>query len=343
MALAILVAGAVNVGHYARNTTVYGSPLGPPADGGFAYGAETLAPASIASTTVRNVALHLGTPSADANAWIERAVRRGHAALGLDADDPRVTWFGERFVVPSWDPEEDYAGNPVHALLIIGAVAIAVVQVRRRPMLAAYASALVLGWLLFSAVLKWQPWHSRLHMPFFVSASPLVAAVLGRATIARLGITVALIVAAIPAVLWNAHRPLVGPGSVWHHGRGNFYFATADPNEVPAYRGAAEAMQHLGCRDIGIDMQRGNNLEYLFWVLTRHARGTSGRIEHIDGEARRLAPVKDFAPCAIVAWHTPSDTYDYAGVRFGRTWVSEPIGVYTRCEPAGGGCRPTPR
>ena len=344
LAFAILVACTVNVGHYARNTAVYGSPLGPRVDGGYVYEAETLAPASIASTTVRNVALHLGMPSAALNSWLERAVRRAHALLGVDADDPRVTWFGERFVVPSWDPEEDYAGNPVHALLIIAAVVVAVVHARRRPMLAAYASALVLGWLLFSAALKWQPWHSRLQLPFFVAASPFVAVVFGRRSIARLGVTVVLLAAAAPALLWNAHRPLVGPGSVWHHGRGNFYFVTADPDEIPAYHGAAEALQRLGCSDIGVDMRRGNNLEYLFWVLTRPVRGAHGRIEHIDAEARRLAPGTDFTPCAIVAWHHPSDTYDHAGVRFDRTWASTAISVYTRCGPAGGdGCQPAPR
>jgi hypothetical protein len=344
MALVVVVACTVNTGHYARNTAIYGSPAGPRADGGYVYAAETFAPASIVSTVVRNVALHVGTPNDDLNVLLERVVRRGHAILGLDVDDPRVTWFGERFVIPRWGAEEDHAGNPLHVLLVIAAVVIVIVQGRRRPMLAAYASALVVGWLLFSAILKWQPWHSRLQLPFFVAASPLVAVRFGGRPTTRLALAAILLVAVAPTLLWNAHRPLVGPGSVWHHGRGEFYFVTADPDEIPAYRGAVEALERAGCDQIGVDMQRGNNVEYLFWILTRPVRGPRGRIEHIDATARRLVGGSTFTPCAIVAWNYPSDTYDHAGVRFGRTWISTAISVYTPCgEGHGEACRPVPR
>ena len=67
-----LVAGAVNTGHYFRSIAIYGSPFGPTADYGYAYGADTLRPASVASTVVRNLALHVATPSE----WLNRSSPR---------------------------------------------------------------------------------------------------------------------------------------------------------------------------------------------------------------------------------------------------------------------------
>lgn len=327
-----LVAGAVNAGHYARNTAVYGSPFGPPADHGYAYGAETLAPASIASTLVRNIALHVATPSEHLNVYLQRALERGHRVLGLDLDDPRVTWRGEHFIVHRWLPDEDRAGNPLHLLLIAAAVVVAAVQARRRPILLAYAGALVVGWVLFSAVLKWQPWHSRLQLAFFAMGAPLAAVAVGERPRLRAGLGVLLVIAALPAVLWNTSRPLVGADSVLRRDRLDLYFR-GDRQAMTTYLSAAQAFQRLDCDLLGIDTQAGEVLEYPFWLLTEDVRHGRTRIEHVGGAQLPTPSGPRFAPCAIVAWNHPIENYAYEGRLYPRVWASPMMTIYAACGP----------
>jgi len=44
----------------------------------------------------------------------------------------------------------------------------------------AYAIALVAAFLIFCTYLRWQPWNSRLDLPFFVLWSPVISLVLLR-------------------------------------------------------------------------------------------------------------------------------------------------------------------
>jgi hypothetical protein len=190
---AAALALSINAGFYARNIEIYGRPLGPGQEGSaaYTYANQTHTPGAFASNVVRNVSLHVATFTRFDPFW-RRAAFSVHQALGVDPDDPRTTWPETHFAVPQRSNYEDIAGNPLHFYLILGALAAAGLRRKRdneSSHVAPYAACLVAGFALFCFVLKWQPWHSRLHLPLFVLAGPLVGGVLasGSHTIRRNG------------------------------------------------------------------------------------------------------------------------------------------------------------
>ncbi len=108
----LLVALSINLGHYARDSALFGNPLGPgqedptqqaetrfeagfllPGDAGadLRYANNLFTLRSLFSNVLRNVALHLYTPFRRTRAWTEAGVRWLHSVVGIDIDDPRTT------------------------------------------------------------------------------------------------------------------------------------------------------------------------------------------------------------------------------------------------------------
>ena len=123
---ALLLAAAclvLNFGHYTRNLSLFGSPIGPRAGDSLAMiTSDVISPSSVLSNITRNIGLHLGTPSGRVNLGIDSAIREFHTALNIDINDPRTTSSQrEKFQVLKPSLHEDYAGNLLHLSLILGA------------------------------------------------------------------------------------------------------------------------------------------------------------------------------------------------------------------------------
>jgi hypothetical protein len=165
---------------------------------------------------VRNLALEAGTPIPRANSWLEDAIAALHGLLGIDVNDPRTTFPGTTFAV-IWAPREDGSPSPLHAAL--GIACLAVLPFRRSlPALARWFAVFpVVSFLLLSILLKWQPWHARLHLPIACMSAPAVGLVLGGVGWARFGAIVATLVGlgALPALALNNQRPLLTAWSVF--------------------------------------------------------------------------------------------------------------------------------
>lgn len=78
LALAILL---MNIGHWARNVGLWHHPLGDP-HWLRQYQNESFGMPETLSNVVRNVALHLGTPSSKVNAFTEAVAQKIHGCSG---------------------------------------------------------------------------------------------------------------------------------------------------------------------------------------------------------------------------------------------------------------------
>lgn len=297
-----LVVLALNAGHFTRNANLFGNPLGTTIDGPFRYTNETFTPAVVISNLVRNAAVQLPTTEPKVAAVTQGIVVAVHDAIGADLNDPRSTWPGSVFKVPALHHHEDFAGNPWHFLLaVVTAAALLVHPVLRRNREARWLlfSAAV-GLVLFCAILKWQPWHSRLLLPFFVLAAPLGGYVLVKAIPrwAAYCATVALLSCAMPYALNNESRPLLGKDSILVASRENLYFRNRPQIEGDYRRGAGDIAAQ-SCRDIGLVIGM-ETWEYPLWALLG-SQGAEMRIEHvrIENVSRTLA-LQVFRPCLIV-------------------------------------------
>jgi hypothetical protein len=310
----VLIAMALNLPQWVRNSETFGSPLGPRSSGS-ADGIrdkltnDAVSPGILVSNVARNLSLHAGTPFERVNQALEKAMVRGHAWLGLAVDDPRSTrlYARPRFAIVGELANPDRTGNPLHLLLILLTVArIALSRpLRGSPGLARYAVAVATAFLLFCLALKWQPWHSRLHLPLFVLASPLVGVAWSGASRVMLVTTILLSAAAARPLLRNRLAPLVGAHTVLNTPQMHQYFQSfsRDPNaRERVYVAAGEALRAQNCADVGL-LLGWDDWEHPLWVLLSDRQRRAGRIEHVavtNSSAGLSSSRPGFAPCAIV-------------------------------------------
>ncbi len=336
-----LVALALNGPQYSRNVDLYGSPIGPGYEGTvpslFKYSVDTLSPTAALSGVLRNVGLHMSMPS---DAMTDRIGGRLNwlvLRIGADPNDPATTWTGVSFHVPRANMHESRAGNPMHLLLIVLTLPLLVMLRSMGPLGAALwlAAGLVLAFIAFAGLLKWQPWHSRLHLPLFVLWSPVIACAIGRTPLRVLSplIAAGLLALAFPVALGNELRPIAADGdeSILRRPRARIYFSEVRHLE-PAFSEAASLVARTGCRHVGLNLSSrvGDQLEYTLMALLGAERGerTVRGLGVVDRSGAR-APAA-VVPCAVICVSCPPQAEragDYG--RIGdRVTVSDAVVVY---------------
>jgi len=326
-----VVAAALNLGLWARNLSTYGGLYGAP--GGLSGVVETDAlgqepgpapamPAQdgpeeggadanggllqglwsrvewLAIRTAKNAAQNVVIPEAGG------PLRQGlYAFPGLFDRE-----FVDSLEEGMWN-HEDTAGNLIHLLLFVAALPVLIFgAVRRRDWTAVEVALVVSAGFVGLALITYsvELFGIRYQLPFFVLAAPVVG--LALSWIGRPGITLGaaffLVLAAVPYVLLNNTRPLVGTRprtrveSVLRAPAADLLFAHV-PEQKDAYLAAADTIRASSCRAVGLDIPP-SQLEYLiWWVLDAPQSGI--RIETLSSSPlleRYLDP--SFRPCAVI-------------------------------------------
>jgi Dolichyl-phosphate-mannose-protein mannosyltransferase len=348
-AIVLACVAALNSGHLARNMKTYGSPLGPGREGLFVYANEAFGPSVLLSNAIRNTALHLGTPDESVNAAIERLVAWLHRRIGRAVDDPKTTWLTTTFHVRRPTAHEDLAGNPLHLALIVMSTALLLATWKPAVVrwdMVAYAGALVGAFVVFGWYLKWQPWHSRLHLPLFVLWSPLIGRMLGPHRRTATTVAAVLLALAVPWVVYAHSRPLLGPNAVFVRSRADQYFANVEAQR-DAYRLVGQRLRGLHCATIGLWVDY--NSEYLLWVELGHEAGGGGvRIEHVavlnESARHSFTERKSFDPCAVVVITDRPDVPRLAtlnGALYGLRLDGPPVYLFVKQAPTMDGPPPS--
>lgn len=318
----------INAPFVSRNYSLFGAALMPPARvGNFTNAVVT--PGVVVSNVLRNVALHFGVPRADLNRqFIAQPVIAIHQALGLDASDPRATYDGTRFAVSDVANFEDTSGNPLHVALAAAALGALALRrkLRQNKLALALAFIGVADFILFCAVLRWQPWHSRLHLPLFMLFAPLVALVWDEAAP---GWAVALACAALLAAAYfplarNFTRPLNQMMAQLKAPRQNGYFHDTDTRR---YQTAMNRVYASPCRVVGLALN-GNTPEYLFWAA-RPVAQPPAQFWHVF-TAYESAPLKNPSapPCAVIAQGSSKNQLELNGQVFVAQWQSGDLALF---------------
>jgi hypothetical protein len=326
LAMVLLLATAVNVGHYVRNIGSYGTPFGPGREGPFFYANARHGVLPILSVAVRNLALHFATPWPRANALMTHGIEALHTLVGLDVNDPTTTWYLTKFEIGPLRFSEDLAPNGAHLALIV--VSFVLVLARRRPTgLTTYVIVLLCAFLCFSALFRWQPWHTRLELPIFVLAAPVVGLVLENRRLVGPVIGAGLLAMACITVLLNESRPPTGAHSVFRTERIAQFFGGQHDLEA-TYRYAATRIKQLGCQRIAVWSAR-SAAEYPLWVLMG-SPWDGVRIEHFNEEH------PDATACAlfISPLYDAPPNIEIAGMPYEREVFGSAVALYMR-EPNG--------
>jgi hypothetical protein len=179
-AAGIAVAALLCSGHYLRNLSWYGTPLGRADSVEQDEMNKSYTPAAIASNVSRDFALELGTPSDRANRAIQSAIEAFHRWIGEDPNDARTSLIpiGDRYAVAYHPNLDSLSSAPAQTLLAL--ILPAWMFWRRRTLGKKAWILLALGMLAGLALAlsaKWQPWGTRLQLPIFALVVPILGIV----------------------------------------------------------------------------------------------------------------------------------------------------------------------
>jgi hypothetical protein len=272
---------ALTLPHLLRNVKTFGHPVAPAKDSQGA-GNREFSLRLILSNTLKNAGLHMGTPLEPINRVRDRGINLVHKLIGVDVNDPATSYGGHEFKIPETSRHEDDAGNLLHFLLLCGVGSALILQPSmRNPMLLRYAACVVAGVVLLCVVIRWTPWNSRYHVPFFVLASPLIGLTLNRCVSRKVAIGIALVLflGSGPFLLFGKPRCLLGERSALVRDRTAQYFLNDRPMEEQC-RQAVHAAESLHPHTIGL-LLGGDDWEYPLWVLLKPLADRGSCIVHV--------------------------------------------------------------
>ncbi len=298
IALIVLVAGPF----WLRSYREYGSITGPRIgnrDMPFGYQCERFTATGIAANVIRNLAVQFNTGPDRLHQTLDNGFRSAVSALGEDPDDQRSLWPGSRFHLQPFYWGEGGMSNTAHLLLYIGLAVAAMLGWRKpdgRLHWALWASAGA-AFLLFSGYLRWQPWHTRLHLPIFVFAAIPAGWMLGRLPSKWTAAPVLALFGgvALYASTQNTLRPLTGPYSIFDVSRTSTLFSERRA-DGPSYEAAISSIANSGCRKVAVIGGR-SHFYYPAFVLLGGFTGER-EIRFLRQEGAKVEPA-DYQPCAL--------------------------------------------
>ena len=169
-ALAMVLALSLNIKHYSRNYALNESFLNIDDTEAKAYANEKMNGKLLFSNLIKNSGLHLGYPVEE---YCDTLIRKTHKAIGVSIDDKNLNYLGIPYQsARAAVTHEDYVTNTVHFILWVFAFFFLVFHFlfskTRNKTEMIIVAVLVAQILLFTGYLKWQPWHTRLHIPIFI-------------------------------------------------------------------------------------------------------------------------------------------------------------------------------
>ncbi|WP_428655601.1 ArnT family glycosyltransferase [Runella sp.] len=172
----VIICLSINAGLYVRNYSLTHNPLGA----GGSYSNRSMSPSLLVSSVLKNIGLHISPVPFDP--IINRAMYKLHTIAGIDINHPGVNFLNSKYnTIPPVFNHEDLAPNPIHICLLLFTLTVAVVYLLKHRVkpnaLLLYTTVVLLQGFLFCFVLKWQPWHTRLHTPLFLTSVPLMCCI----------------------------------------------------------------------------------------------------------------------------------------------------------------------
>ncbi len=297
----------INLGHYIRNYLVFGSPLSTYP---YKWSNDIYSIPVFISNVIRNISLHLIPPFLynEVREFSDRLIIGFHQFLQVDPLDSKTTLMEpvNQFSTQLPPLLEETAGNHFHFWFAILAIILIIVnkKYKQNHFLVIYLLTTISSFLLFCLIIKWQIFHSRLHLPFFVLFCPIIGITFSSLLKPRISQYLILLVLmmAIPYLGLNELRPFIGSRSIFTNDRISLYFAARIPLKED-YLGVANLLHQQRCENIGI-IQRPDSWEYPLWVAINKEAKKVVEVRNVNVEnpsnIAQNSEYQSFDPCAII-------------------------------------------
>lgn len=174
--LLIFIVLILNIGHYSRNYKIDGNLVNIDKMESKAYENENRNASLLLSNLLKNAGLHLGYPIHEESNKIIRII---HEKMRYSINNPEANYYGMPYEgARKIATHEDYAANLIHFILILisffTALKYGFQNVKKNAKILLLLLIIASQIVLFIGFLKWQPWHTRLHIPVFLLSISLV-------------------------------------------------------------------------------------------------------------------------------------------------------------------------
>jgi len=284
-----------------RNRRLLGNPIGSRAAFSENTVSRIITPAKVAANVVRNISLYTRTPSRAVTGGLNTMLAAMMALLDEPLDDPSWTFQSQRFHFQEKAKITDGSalGNCYMPLLLAAATVAFAFWFKPASEAGLYLLAWCASFLLFCAVLKWDPWHDRLLLSYLLLAAPFIAAVIGSGfkRWAVYLIAAFLLVNAALAVTCNPTYPTLS--ALFRAPREELCFAVR-PELAKPTAAVADDILRMGCTNVLLKVD-DDTWEYPLWALLR-ARGFRGTINHalVENESAVLPQASWSAPSTVM-------------------------------------------
>ena len=210
----------------------------------------------------------------------------------------------------AWN-QEDTSGNPFHLLMVpISFIALLLLSGKKeKPFILIFACVMLTAYAIGPIIIGHAPsrWGVRYQLPFFMLWGPVVGAAfqIPRREWVLSFISVSFLLSAIPYLLLNNHRPIIGmppwptrTRSIFQEEQENLLFAM-NLGLKDDYMSATDLIKQVGCDQVAL-ASHSFFLEYPFWWLL-DAPQSGVRIESLYSTPHsRVYADHQFKPCAVI-------------------------------------------
>ncbi|WP_435355150.1 hypothetical protein [Emticicia sp. SJ17W-69] len=199
-----------------RNYIVFGNILMPNAKSMlyYNYKNEELGIKVTLSNLSKIIGNHIGLPFNSWNYAYDKLIAKFHDLIGFDLNNSHTT-FASYFTIFSIG--EDFSGNFIHFFLIIFCGIWLIIHFKKKEdnqrLVLLYFALLFVGLIAYASAFKWQTFHSRTQLPFFLAATPVIGFVLVELSKKyrwlRNATVLLLMIAALPYIYCNSLKPIM--------------------------------------------------------------------------------------------------------------------------------------
>lgn len=324
----LLIGVSINSFQYARNYQLFGSPI---ATGDESYSNQHLTPKMIAANVIRNYATHLGMVFEEPSNWVYDATE---SLVGNELNNPDSSFLEIKFGV-RYSDHEDSAGNFTHILLLTICLLLALgYKGEERKKVLITTLTIIAGFILFSGLLKWNPWVSRLHTPFFMLGCAVIVTILSKYSENTKNLIIALcLFSSINALLIGEPRSIFAVVDSLSNDtpREKQYFANR-PELADVYSEAVAIVKENNPPEIGLMMENDyrkynfGDWEYPVWILLKEDFSQEKPIIRHVG-LKNVSKSLD-ASLQLPEWIISADKENIiGGIQYDEVWSKEPLRV----------------